>query len=450
MKSKYKNLLKNKLFWLIVISILARLVFASVYTPKAFPETNNYLRLARQFTSGDFTGYLGKNAPIYSFMIIACGFNLKVLAAFQQLLGLGIAVLLFLIFSRLSASDWIGLLAGLSYALNPSQLLFESAFLPETTCTFLVTLIAFLFLNMVKKDRKPPWWRYAFLGFLSGVCLLTRPHYQFLPPLLLIFFIYDLRRKATPWLVKSISLVFPVIILLGVWLGFQYARVGRASTTTHLGVTLMYHPFNFIEYAPDRFSNVREVLLKVRGDYMRRKGDTYGAVEYAIPELMEKTGLSYAELDRLYLSMAVATIMEKPGLYGANLVRALARFFKPSWYSRQFGIRGVMAGKRMISKVIAAGYTAVHLALVTIFVLFPLLMVLFKKFRVREFVSIEVLFIYVSVWTAAAVQAVLVLGENNRFRVSVEPLLFAAAVWIAIKLINRFRGLEGSNNRSAC
>jgi 4-amino-4-deoxy-L-arabinose transferase-like glycosyltransferase len=113
------------------VTVLVRAAFAFIYPVKNFPATSEYYERAQQFLSGDYSNYIGKNTPLYSWLIIAVGFNRNLLVLLQALLGSGVAVMLYLLFSRLSGSRLVGLLAGLSYSLNPSQLLFEFALLPE-------------------------------------------------------------------------------------------------------------------------------------------------------------------------------------------------------------------------------------------------------------------------------------------------------------------------------
>ncbi|HLA40158.1 MAG TPA: hypothetical protein VJ417_09180, partial [Candidatus Glassbacteria bacterium] len=80
------RLLKNKIFWLMVIALAARIIFACIYPYKSWPETNRYVVLAQQFLSGDYSQYTGKNVPVYSFLLIATGFNLHLLAVIQNLM----------------------------------------------------------------------------------------------------------------------------------------------------------------------------------------------------------------------------------------------------------------------------------------------------------------------------------------------------------------------------
>ena len=429
------RLLKNKIFWLTAVSAAVRILFTLIYPYKSWPETNRYVVLAQQFLSSDYSQYTGKNVPVYSFLLIATGFNLHLLAVIQNLMAVTLTIIIFLIFRELARSEPVAFVSALAYALNPSLLLFEFAFLPEHVCTFLIGITAYVFIRFLDAGNSTAWWKYFLLGLLSGICLLTRPHYQFLLVLLLGFTLYRLRGAGYKRLITAgVTLLLPVTILLGSWLVFQKKRTGRMVMTTHTGITLMYHAVNFVEYAPESYTDVRDVLIKGQKEYLRKEAEYYGVVEAVIPELQSLKNLNYTQIDTLYLGMAIATIKQKPVLYLKSVVRAMARFFKPSWYSRQFGIRGVLAGERTSSKIVALIYAAVHLFLMVALVATPLILIARPYIPLRHYFSVNTSFLHALIGLTALIQAVMVLGENSRFRVSVEPYMYGFAIWSAWRL----------------
>lgn len=419
----------KKLFWVIALALVARIILAAVYPPQVWPETERYLTIAQRFASGDFAGYLGKNVPLYSFLMLATGFNFQIISLLQLAMGIAISVFVYFIFLRLTGRPWLGFFAAIAYALNPGQLLFEASYIPEAACTFWLMLLVFLLVEMVAGNLPERWWSYFLLGLISVVCLLTRPHYQFVPALLLLFVAWRWRARKLRALLFSLSLIVPVVAGLGSWLMFQHKHTGKASITTHLGVTLMYHTMSFIEHAPAEFDEVKQILLDERESYLRNSGLFYGAVEAAIPEIIDKTGMSYAQVDSTYLRMAVETIKLKPILYAGSFVRAMGRFFKPTWYSDNFGIRVVIAKGTLPAKIVAVLYAVLHMSLVSVFLVFPLLALIRRSYRPKSLLDMRAGFIYALIWIAALIQGVLVLGENNRFRISVEPLILGLAVW---------------------
>lgn len=442
-----KQIARSKIFWLITAAVIARIILVLVYDPQVWPETHRYLTLAREIESGDYSQYIGKNVPGYSLLIIVSSFNLHLLFFVQILLGLLTTSLIFRIFTLVSESSWTGLLAGLAYAVNPGLLLFEASFLPEPVCTFLLTLTVWLVVENSKGRLSERWWIYLLLGFTCLFCLMTRPHYLFLP--FIVFLSISCRWKRKPAQLTLFLLAFslPVVLGLGAWLNFQKKHARKASITTHSGITLLYHPFNFIEHAPGGYDSVKLILMEKYKYYMVNKGDTYGAVEAAIPEVMEKRGLDYTGVDSLYMKIALDTIKERPDLYMLSVFKAMLRFFKPVWYAPDFGIRGVLGGESTGAKVVAVLYSFILLSLLAVFLMIPMPVLSIGRLRRRFLADGEFLFIYFIVWVAAFIQAFLVLGENNRFRVSVEPLMLGITVWIIVEIIRilKDRRLAGND-----
>lgn len=434
-KEKLYRIWANEISLLLTISVISRVIFSFVYTPKKWPPTYMYLEQAKQFVSGDFTGYIGRLTPMYSFFMIATGFNFELLAVLQKVMAVVVTILVFLIIRNISGSKKIAFISALAYTLNPSQWLFESAYLTETVCIFLLATITYMVIRILDESHSARWWKYTILGILSAMLLLTRPQYQFMPLLLLIFTLWPLRKASLIRItICAVSLLLPVAVLLGSWLAFQHKHTGRVSTTIMTGTCLMYHPINFIEYAPDEYSEVKEILQNGIAEYLKRGNSYYGVVEAVIPEIQRTKGMNWAEVDSMYLSMAVATIKAKPLLYLKSVTKATARFFKPAWYSRQFGIRSVMAGDRLSSKIIAVGYSVVHLFLMATFLSFLLLLVVYPPFRRQEFFQDKVLYLYCLIIMTMSVQSILVLGENSRYRICVEPYMYGIAVWCLWRL----------------
>ena len=100
----------------------------------------------------------------------------------------------------------------------------------------------------------------------------------------------------------------------------------------------------------------------------------------------------------------------------------------------------MVAKGKLAARIAAVLYAALHMSLVAVFLVFPLLALLNNKYRPKGLLDIRVTFIYSLIWIAAFIQAVLVLGENNRFRTSVEPYILGLAVWfVAIMVHSLFK-----------
>ncbi|MEA1997560.1 MAG: hypothetical protein U9N45_07960, partial [Gemmatimonadota bacterium] len=109
------------------------------------------------------------------------------------------------------------------------------------------------------------------------------------------------------------------------------------------------------------------------------------------------------------------------------------------WYAGRFGIRAVMQGDSTVSKAIAFPYALFHVAAMALFLVYPMLWIIFPGIRDRELLRLETVFIYCLVLSTAFIQALVQYSENPRFKTSVEPLIICMAVWIAIKFFARRR-----------
>lgn len=130
------KLFKNKVFLLLIIAIAARILFSIRCDLRTFPDSKGYFETGRQLVTGDYSGYNGKRAPVYPLLIASTGFNREATVFFQTAMGVGISLLLYLIFSKLTSSSMAGFLAGLVHALNPAMIGYEFTLCSETTCAF--------------------------------------------------------------------------------------------------------------------------------------------------------------------------------------------------------------------------------------------------------------------------------------------------------------------------
>jgi len=431
------SIIKNKLFCLIVIALLARASAGFFHLKRGVPDTEGYFRTAEQLISGDYTGYIGKRPPVYPLIIAAAGFNPEVIIWIQGIMGVGISVLLYLLFSTLTGKGTLGFLIGLSYAVNPSQIMCENFLVSETTCTFILTLSVYLFFKMTIRRVSSTWYELILFGLVCSLCVLTRAQYQFLPIIYAIFLGYHLKAGIGESVWKTAVFLIPVVILVGAWGLFQYKRIGQFTIAPELGYSLTNHTINFIEFAPDRYDNIKQVLIRNRQNKLQAKGETYVAYVTAVPELLELTKLSYAQLSQKLVEINLAAIKEKPLLYLKGVATGCIRFFKPFWPGRLYGIRPAISKGGILLKSIAAAYTFFQITLMLIFLIFPFLLMFSTSFR-KEFVqSLEITFIYSLALGTGFLQALVELGENARYKTSVEPLMICMAIWAAFELIRR-------------
>ncbi|HUU27719.1 MAG TPA: glycosyltransferase family 39 protein [archaeon] len=436
MNSHLKALIKNRLAWLIVISITVRLVYGLSYSPIMRKDSHDYYRIAKSLVSGDYTDYKAAYPPVYPLLIAASGFDWNRVAWVQVAMGVGIAVLLYLIFSGQTGSNNIGFILGLSYALNPSQLLFEFNFFSETACTFFLVLTVYLFARLVTGKSSPHWKELSLLGFSCSLCVLTRAQFELLPLIIAFFLVYHLKFTLGERIRKVGFFLAPAIILLGLWGGFNYKKIGQFVMSSELGFDLTNHTVKFIEYAPDRYEEIKQLLLGIREMKIKRHEDVEYAAMIARPQLMRLLGLSYPETSKKMLEVSLATIQEKPLLYLKSVAHALIRFFKPTWYGHLLGIRPAIAKGGWLVKTIASSYCIFQLFCMLVFLSFPVWWLIVPRYREIFRWDIVKVFIYVLVFSTAIVQAIVEFVENHRYKTSVEPFIICLSLLIIIKIIS--------------
>lgn len=438
-----RQLLRNNLFWLIVISLMVRVGFSCVYPIQFFSDSGEYCRAAKLLFDTDCELASGKllypRVPGYPLLIAVAGGSPSVIVLLQSVMGVAIAVLLYLIFARITSRPLLSFLIGLAYSINPSQLLFEFTLLTETATTFMVTLAVFLLFLIVRRNGAVRWYHPALLGLTVGACMLTRSEYLVLAALTVLFLLLSFKTALRRRFFLTVVFFIPIILLSGGWKAYrQYRFPGNEYTCMYPGLQIVTHTVEFVEFAPDRFSGIRDVIIDHRERYRRQGGvDLCWAFSRSLPALLETTGLSLAELSDTLLVMTASTACKKPVKFLSSVTRAFVRFYKPTWYSRQFGIRSVIAGPRLSSKLVAIFYTMFHLACMATFLGYPFLYLCFPAVRDKTLICPESVFIYAFVFAVSVPQAVMILGDNMRYKTPVEPLMIGMALWIAAGLLSR-------------
>lgn len=441
------RLFRNKLLLLILISIAIRLIYGFSYKLQTAPDTTSYFRTAEQFISGDYSDYQGKRTPVYPLLIAATGFNRAVLAWFQASMGVGIAALLYIIFLRLTSSATLAFILGLSYALNPSQILFEFYLMSETTCTFLLILTVYFLFNLFSRKRSQKWYYYVLVGIVCSFCVLTRPQFLPLPVIIAFFLAFHLKFKSGDKIWKTGYFIAPVAVFLLAWMGFQYKKIGHFTMSPETGYSLTSHTIKFIESAPESYDDIKQLLIRHRTIKLKATNDTFNAVGASVPELVEMTGLSWIEICTMLKKMNLATIRNEPLLYLKSVFKSFVVFFKPTWYGRLFGIRPAVESGGRLLKTIAFTYALFHLSCMLIFLVFPLFKLVAPRLAGFFKWTTGISFIYVLVLISGISQAFVESGENARYKTSVEPLIICLALWIVLEFFFRRRA-AGSDRQT--
>jgi len=433
---------RKLIIWLLVAGCLARTAFLLLYDPLFFNDSNDYLQLARIIASGDFSGYNGARTPLYPLIIILFNFNIQALVIFQFGLGLLISLIIYQSFKQIFASSQIGFATGLSYALNPSQIVFEYALLTETVVTVLICLSFFAFIVALRKDGNP--WLALLVGILSSSAALTKPLFQFLPLLFSLifacFFYFKIERKLSRALTGFALVILPACLILGGWSFFNYNKTGTFAVTTLAGFNLSNHTGAFIEYAPEQYGQIKEIYLQHRRIVQQRTGTSSMTIWKALDDLQVRTGLSFAELSSQFTDLSIYLIYHYPVRYLRSAAKSFVIFWLPTWYAGRAGWLAIVRhGMEPSQRPFLIFYGAIHLVCMLTFWAFPFLFLFSRRIRKCFRFKVEILTVYAILFVLAPLQALFEYGENARYKQPVEPLIIALAVSVLLQLYRSFR-----------
>jgi hypothetical protein len=393
--------------WFVFACVMARLAvawFGQVTVPL---DAWSFREAAASLRPGGLVAYNGARPPMFPLLLLATGGSEHGLWLVQSVIGLGVALALFFVVAREARSPRAAALAGASVGFGFYALAVEAQVMSE--CLLAGVLAASLVVAQRVLERPARASVFALLGALAGVAVLTRPMFLFLP----VVYVVALRRAG--WRnVASLVATSGGIVLA--WSTFNWATVGYFGPTTLLGFNLTNHCGAVMEHARPEFAPIRDVYLKYRAARIELYADHMQTIWDALPEMMRVTGLPYAALSKRCLAMCLGLIVDHPGHYAASVARALGRFMlAPNYRAMPWLPPG-----RWLARVWDA-QEAVFIGSKAAFVLVcPLA---FRKDAPR-FAKL-----LVGVVLAGAVfQALLELGENDRYSVPLQPWAACAAV----------------------
>ena len=414
------GVLKPALF-LAGLCVLIRLSVWFVYRPIIFDDTSTYDLMARQIFNLDFSQYLGQRTPVYPLFLLLSGLNPYVTWLYQSLLGVGVSLLLFHIAWRTTGHIRLAFLAGLSYSLCINQVFFEAGLLTESLSTFLLVLALDVFV-LADESRSRRLILHGCLGVVISLAALTRPLLLFLFPLYLFFLLLMGvgRRLETGLLLRGIlAFLLPVVFLVGGWSLFNKSTTGYLGPTTLVGYNLTQHSGAFMELAPDRYADVRDVYLQFRAKRIAEAGTHSMTIWRATPAMLASTGLSYGELSRRLRDVSVYLFLHHPIRYGENVYTAWRRFWvvENYWQLDKLRVQALRSPLERAWKVERRLLVAVNWA----YLVLGLVSLLAPRLRI-SMTRIEWLLL-ATVLSGSVLQAMTEFGENSRYAIPFQVLV---------------------------
>jgi hypothetical protein len=449
-----------------VVAIIERLLVVLLYQPVSYSDTPSYRRLAETVLHG-FANYDGTRMPGYPVFLAIIGGNRQVWLV-QLLLGLITTLLFFYIGWKITDKAWFGGVLALIHTLNLGQLFFESNLLTESLTTFLLVFTMAGVLIWLLNSKARTIWLAFLLGLSSTLTLLVRPLFIYLPFLILIFLwlasrllpdskVLDSEGDANnkkqlglkhrrAWLI-NLALLFPVVILLGGWIGFIHQQFGEWSLTTMTGYHLVQHTGNFFEYVPDEYASVRDTYIKYRDEHIAQYGTQTNTIWEAIPEMSRVSGYSFYALSRVLTRISIQLILKHPFLYARNVASGWWLFWRTSFYWSAEALKlPWLAGGINVAILLQRGF----LFLINLSFIFASLFFMFSEawtwFR-HQPASLQIRyskpaqqiffwFLLVNIWITSFLQTLLDHGDNPRFLVPVQTLV---VLWVAAFILQLIR-----------
>ena len=395
----------------------ASLAFAHLWVPL---DAQSFRNVAAQLGAWDFHEYEGARPPVYPLLLVLTHGHDHVTWVVQSILGCASAVMIARVTEAETKSRAVGIAAGAFVAFGFYALCFEAAIMSECLGTALVSASLFMVWKIFTDEASLR--RALLLGVLTGLAILTRPIFMYL----VVVYAIALRRGGIRHVAVFAAASCGLVLA---WSFFNWTTLGYFGPTTLLGYNLTNHCGAFIERAPPEYAEIRDVYLHYRAPRLALYGDHMQTIWDAFPEMLHVTHLSYAGLSKRLFAMCVALIVQNPGAYLASVVRAFGRFWlapncrASTWL---FPSGPMLARLWDLQEAIFIGSKLALLALA------PLALW-------RRFASCFTRVVVAVVLGGAVFQAILELGENDRYSVPLQPwaacaaLLLAHAAWRATR-----------------
>jgi hypothetical protein len=422
------------LFTIITVWAISRAILLIFYVPTTNPDTETYQLFADQLSNLDFTHYNGQRTPGYPLLILLAGNDHFVLWIIQSFMALATSLLIYFLVSAHTTSRLWALAAGLLSLTALNLLFFEAAVFTEVASAFLLALTCYLFIRLVKRNTSIGF--ALIVGGVTSLLALTRPQYIFAILLLPILTVFFIRRRG---LIIALTVFASASVPVAGWMAFNKLELGRYTLTTLLGYNLSNHTGAFMEYAPDKYSEIRDIYLKYRKQKTEETGSHHMTIFWARKELLEKTGMSEVDLSRQFQQLSVQLIKEYPSLYLQSVAKAWFSFWAVPNYWELDKLKS-----RQLAEVLQWAWKIQHPIYRIFNILFMLmsLALLWQLLRhpasAREQLETPLLLSAIVIG-CSVVQALVEYGDNPRYFIPNQPLVIAFVLIATADSARRWR-----------
>lgn len=421
-----------------VASAVQRMVLWFAYAPVAYGDTGSYFRSAAVLARLTLDGYDGTRVPGYPAFVALVGVEANRVFAAQLALGWLITMLLYVWTWHTSHRTMLAVLVACAYTLVPALFLFEANLLTETLTSFLLVLS---FVLLVPLERAGAWARGASafaLGLAAGAVGLVRILFYPLAVWLIPFVWAAGGGSRKGRLLRTGLYLVPSLLLLVSWVGYIYSAFGFLAPTTMGGYNLVQHAGVFFEYLPDEDAVLRDTYLKYRDARLAERGDQTNTIWEAIPELTEVSGFGFYDLSREMQRLSLKLIREHPDLYLRNVAEGWLDFWKAPVYWDPANAASPAVAE--VLRLWAGVGRAITLAANAAFLVLSLWVILrFRRYRrlLRDRAWVAA---WGFIWFTSFVQTIADHGDNPRFLIPLQAIVFYSVVIGADFVYRREKG----------
>ncbi|PYQ50433.1 MAG: hypothetical protein DMF78_15740 [Acidobacteria bacterium] len=380
----------------------------------------------------------------------------------QLLVGAATTLSIFFAARALGVPALVSGLAAFVFALSPAAIAYEGfLFYPIFEAGLLCAAAPLLHAYLAHGRPRDGG---ACFGLL-GAMVLLRSYFHVAWLLAILALVLVLRRDA--WR-RTLAVAAVPALLCVLWYAKNEWLYGSFAGSTWLGMNLSRITLQTLP-PPERKRLAREGIatrlaqLDSFGPLERYRGIVDLPPPLGIPVLdrpRKSTGgsnfnhIAYVDLSRRYLRDEVAVVRAEPAVYARGLVSALRRYLRPVTEDRRLADDLAPLGRYRdlceIGMCGRVGRTCLLVLLGLPLLLFHAASVVVEELRrenldaptVGLLVFIAFNIVYVTVLTNA-----MELGENNRFRFTIEPLLVVLLALFVHRVAARLRGLAAGNGR---
>jgi hypothetical protein len=415
---------------LLVIGIVERALLGLTYAPVGYGDSPSYMRLAQVIARSWLAGYDGTRVPGYPVFLALLDQNPILIWGVQMVIGLAISLMIFGMVRRLGAGAPWAFAAGVAYDLIAAQVLFEANLLSETlTTAFLLASMA-LMLSLNPQRRL---WALcllaAGLGTAASLTGMVRTLFYFLPVWLLPFVGWSAGGAWRRRLAAMAALSLPAILILGGWLAWVDGHYGMLSPSTMSGYNLVQHTGSYFDDLPDSEAVIRDTYIKYRNQRLAERGVQTNAIWDAIPEISQKTGLSFFALSKKMQELSVQLILTHPLRYARDVLVGWVNFWKAPVYWDP----GSVHPAALEPAFAAWGWLGRGICLVSnaAFLLISLLVVVSRRLRQRWGIDQFLVALGGTVWISSVIQTLVDHGDNPRFLVPLQMFVILIVLLVA-------------------